>query len=620
MQDVQPPRSRAKRWSLGIGAALLASCLLLVIGLAAFPWGLLRGPVEERLSKAIGRPVTIARLERTDSFSFHPVIDIQGVSVPQADWAGRGMLARVEHARVQFAALPLLMGDFRPETIAIEGMALALVRDAQGRENWNAQKDGDKNSTRPTVRALTISDSRVTYRDGKRNRAFDVAVIANARQGLVMAGTGHIHGEAVKINGQGAAIIGAAPDKPWPFSARIDGAAVGMTIAGTTDTPLDFGHFTADATAYGNNLALLDAIIEAGLPQTQPVKLKGHVRRTAPDWNITALSGTIGRSDIAGHAVILKRDGRTRIEGAVSSSRFDFRDLSSDEGLRLALVKRARFGDRVIPDTAIDLTSVSRTDGMLDLRVRELLWPGSSPFRSLKGVLKVERSLLTLAPITLGLTRGRLEGGIRVDQRQGGPKLNVDLSVRDARLLDFFPAAAIDGSLHGHIRLQGTGKTIRSAIGRSNGSIALVAENGVIPARTASLLGQDVGRGLTTDKNEQAILRCMIARMDVSNGVARAAPILIDTSRAQTKANGSVNLANERLSLMLSGSPKKASLLRLPGAVPVAGTIKQPDIQVPKSAKSVGSVLGMLGKAITGKQGDLAGDADCRRLSAQALR
>ena len=605
-------------WLALVPMVLAASALL---ALALFPWGSLRTMAEEKLSTSLQRPVSIAAIERTDRFSFHPTILVRGVHIPQAAWAGKGDLLNLATARVRFAALPLLLGDLRIESVELDGMKVALVRDAAGRESWsNGKKERDKKAGRPAISTLTIANSSVSYADAKRDRSFTAGLTADIRRGLALSGTGLIRGAPVTLTASGGAIAGVEPGTPWPFRAEIAGKAVGMTAVGKMDGPLDIGHLTAAVTGHGDDLRLLDAIIEAGLPGTQPVKLKANVRRDSPDWTVTALTGTIGHSDIAGHATIVKRDGRTRIEGAIASNRFDFNDLSSDEGLRRGAARKARIGDRIVPPTAIDLRSVARTDGKLALNVKQLLWPGSSPFRLLRGTLTLERSLLTVDPLTLGLTSGRLDGRIAVDQRKGGPLLTVDLTLAKARLLDFFPSTAIDGSLVGRIRLAGTGGTIRTAIGRSSGSIALVARDGSIPARTASLLGQDVGRGVTGDKEEMAVLRCMVARLNVTGGVARASPVIIDTSRALTRVDGRISLADERLTLALRGAPKKKSLLRLEGTIPITGTITHPAIHVPEKAKSVGGVLKMLGRAVTGKQGAVAADADCSTLAARALR
>lgn len=600
--------------------AVGALALLALVVLAAFPWGMLRTVVEGRLSAALNRKVTIAAIDRIDGFSLHPVVRLRQVRVPQAIWAGPGDLARVDEAQIRFAALPAIFGRFEPESIDVRGLRLKLIRDKAGRESWAGDDDGEARTSRPRIGHLGISDSVVEYRDAKRDRGATVRLTADSRRGVLLAGRGRILGEPVAIIARGGAIDGLGPDARWPFRARIEGSAVGMTFAGTMDRPLDFGHFTADATAHASDLALIDAIIEAGLPATQPVRLSGNVRRDAPRWRITGFSGTIGRSDIAGHGTIDKRDGRSRVVGDLTANRFDFDDLSSDEGRRIAAAKRARYGKRIVPDTAIDLDNVARSDGELKIAVRQLLWRDPSPFRTLRGTIKVDRSRVIFDPLVVGLVHGTMAGRVIVDQRRGGPQLTIRLEAERARLSDFFPGSGIDGALRGHIRLDGPGRTIRSAVGRSSGSIALVARDGSMPARAASLLGQDIGRGVTTGEEDRAVLRCLIVRLDVAGGTARPNPILIDTSRASTRAVGTIDMASERLMLSLAGAPKKGSLLRLAGTVPVSGTIKAPVVRVPAQAKSAGGILKMLGRAIAGKQGPVAGDADCPALSAKALR
>ncbi|KAK0330673.1 hypothetical protein LTR94_031922, partial [Friedmanniomyces endolithicus] len=65
--------------------------------------------------------------------------------------------------------------------------------------------------------------------------------------------------------------------------------------------------------------------------------------------------------------------------------------------------------------------------------VRQLLWPGPSPFRSLTGTISLERSRLSVEPLTLGLTRGTLSGRIGVDQRDGGPLLDIAMAPGETR-------------------------------------------------------------------------------------------------------------------------------------------------------------------------------------------
>ncbi|RVT95015.1 AsmA family protein [Sphingomonas crocodyli] len=600
-----------------VAGSLGAAVALFLLILAAFPWGLLRGPAERALSHHYGQPARIAALERVDGFSFHPIVEARGVRLPQARWAGAGELARIDRARVRLSVWALLTGRFAPSEVTVDGGRLRFVRMPDGRENW---RDGPKppperSSGRPDLGRLEVRNLRVTYDDAKRDRDFDVLLSAGA-QGVRIAGTGHVKRNPVTLTATGAPIVAG---RAWPFRAAIDGPAIAMTFAGRMDRPLDINHLNARATARADDLRLIDAIIEAGLMGTQPVRLTADVRRDRPDWKVSNLKGTIGRSDIAGEATIVKRDGRTRIDGRIHARRFAFDDIASDAGLARAAAKRARFGLRLIPDTAIDLDNVRRTDGRLAVKVDRLMWPGPSPIRSLDAVIMVDRSRLEIAPLRLGLTHGVMAGRIIVDQRGGRPpRLTVALDIDRASFADFLPET-IEGPLTGRARVSGRGLTVREAIGRGDGAVSLVARGGTIGARTASLLGQDVGRGLTTDKDKRTELRCLVARLDIKGGIARANPVLIDSHRALTEAKGTIDLKTERMSFAVNGAPKGDSLLRLQGTIGAAGTIKRPQIELPEKAKSVGGILSMIGDAIADKQEPVAADADCAKAANRAL-
>src|ERR1700740_1955331 len=127
----------------GVVAALIAIGLIV---LAMMPWGAFKPSIERGLSDRFGRPVTIGAVDRIDSFSFTPTIEIHALRIPQAEWGGSGDLARIERLRVRFSAFRLLFGRFRPGTIDIDGAHLALARDINRRNNWTKpgeEKGGD---------------------------------------------------------------------------------------------------------------------------------------------------------------------------------------------------------------------------------------------------------------------------------------------------------------------------------------------------------------------------------------------------------------------------------------------------------------------------------------------
>jgi len=572
---------------------------LLLLLLATLPWGAFKGRAERALSAQIGAPVTIGSIERRSFFSFSPLLDIRDLRIAQPDWAGTGEMVRVERVTVRLPVLPMLIGRFAPEPVEAANGRLTLIRAKDGRKNWERESERSSGGGSGLER-LAVSNLILDYRDAKKDRRVAVRIDSDPR-GFRASGTGALADEPVSVEVRGAPIAGRVR---WPFRARLAGPRTRIAVQGAMAAPFDTRDMAFDISAQGADLLDVDRVIEAGLFGTQPVALVGRVSRKGDRWQVERLTGTIGQSRLSSATASIDKStpGRTRIDGDVALATLDFDDLSNAQGRAIAAARRARVGERLIPATQIDLKSVSDVDGALRVRVGRIV--GTPGFRAARATLALDAARLTVDPFVMDMTT-----------------LNLDLTLRGSRIAALAGDGVLDAPLQGRVRLTGPGDTIRSAVGRSTGSIALVGGTGRIPANIASYLGLDVGRGALVDGDQVATLRCMILRLEVKNGTGRMAPFLIDTSRSQSRFNGSVNLSNEALSLAMTGSPKKESLLRLTKPVPVTGTIKSPVMRLPDGAKpNVGGVLKLLGDAIAGDRPPLAQDANCSALAATALR
>jgi len=616
------PDSPRLRWAALAGYALLALVLIAVLVVAAFPLGMFKGTLERRMSDRFGRPVTIAAIERQDAFSLTPTIAIRGVRVPQPDWAGAGDLARIDRAEVRFPILPLIVGRFEPQAITLSGARIALVRAKDGRENWHG-KGRDRRSRRtPTIERLTIADTRLSYRDAKQDRTFVLNVAADGT-GLRADGRGVVRGAAVDVTIRGAA-IGKDTANPWPFRAALDGPDLAIAATGTMAAPLDTNHMTLDITARAADLKLIDAVIEAGLFRTQPVSLKAHVVRERPKWTITGLTGTIGRSTIAGRLTVDKVDRRSKVDGEIVSTQLDFSDLASSEGLAEAAAKERAIGPRVVPDSRIDIGKIDRTDGRIAFRIDRIVSrEGPSSIRNARGVITMDRQLLTIAPLRMDATQGYIAGRAVIDQRGGAkmPTATFDLRLTGSSIGALAGGGgSVTGRVDARALLTGRGTTIRQAVANSSGRIGLAARDGSLPDRFAVALGFDAGRALFASNEDRAGLRCVIFGATLKNGQGVVGPMIVDTTQSKLTGSGSIRFPQETLGIRLTGSPKHHALLRLPGSAIMSGTLSQPDIVVPPEVKSVGNIFKAIGRAIKGTQGPVATDADCRALAAKVLR
>ncbi len=583
----------------------------------------------------------IGDVSRGQFFSYEPDITVHDLTIVQPDWVGKGNLLDAKSISAKVAVTSVFGGYVRPRAIRIDGLNVALVRDASGRRNWNPQQKNNEqqsSSGLPKLNELSISNTTFSLRDDKRDLSISGPVNVSQGKPISIKGTGSFLGTPAELKITADAITQHKSGVPYPFTLSLTSPALRMAVTGTMDSILDAAQFDARMTASAPTLKNLDRIIEAGLFGTQPISLRATIRRDAPDWHIRSLSGSIGRSIISGKADVLKRNGRTKVTGSIRASQFDFDDLSDNAGRAKAVALTARIGPRIIPNTRINLSKIGKTDIRMSFVADRLISRKDSVFRSLRATASLDHRILSITDLVARLDNGQLTGNMRVDHRSGAPKLTTDLRFSGATLNAIIGKPDIvSGQVRGRIALTGYGDTIREAFSRGNGKAVMVADHGMMKATVANVLGQDLGNTigqLIGGGKEQVPMRCMIASFKARNGVLVPAPVIVDTGASVGRANGRIVLNGESVALTLAGVAKDGSGLRIVDPIRISGTMSSPQISVAgfssKTKPTMGSALKVLGRSIGSALGInkkvpppppiAPASANCAALIAEALR
>lgn len=596
---------------IALGVLLVAALLVL-----SFGWAYLRRPLEHAFSRQLGRPVTIASVRRTDRSFLHPVIELGGIRIAQPDWVGGGDIVTIRRAIVRLRLLPMLLGQAKPQAVTLDGARVNLIRRDKDHANWQGMSGGGSKRG-ASFPPLVVRDTVLTLNDAKQDHRFAARLAADAN-GFRLAGRGSLAGHPSTIFVTGGAL---ATNGPWPFRFDYRSAIANGTLTGQMDHPLDLGHFSARARAWGDDLAHLDLLIEAGLPGTQPVRLTAALRHDRPNWAIRDLRMRIGRSDLAGTVTVGQKDGRGTIDADVLARGLDFDDLATDAQLAHGAAQRRIVGPRVLPDTRIDLAKLRGVDATVRFDVRRILSRRPSAFQSVAGTLTLDHGVLTASPLRARLATGQLRGTARVDHARGAPKLALDLRLTGGELdrLIATPDRAT-GAVQGRAVMAGTGETVRAALARSSGRVALVAQGGTLSRRNALFLGTDAGRALFQDRDTRVPLNCIVANFAVNDGIGRATPLVLDTSVSRVDGRGTISLRDEHMALEVRGHPKLRNAASLDVPVAIIGTLSAPKLIPPEVPKTVGTALKLLGRVIGGNDNPPVGDANCAELAARALR
>jgi AsmA protein len=123
------------------GVLLLLAAIVAVYLLVTFDPNAYKSRIEERFAEATGRQLTLAG--RIDLTLFPTLgLRLEDVRVANAEGFGDAPFAQLRVVDVAVAALPLLRGELEVQRIGGDGVAVYLVRRADGRSNWEDLVEG----------------------------------------------------------------------------------------------------------------------------------------------------------------------------------------------------------------------------------------------------------------------------------------------------------------------------------------------------------------------------------------------------------------------------------------------------------------------------------------------
>lgn len=596
---------RGLAWTGGVIAVVMVAFVLF---LAFFDWNYLRGPISRFASMKTGREVAILGDLDVNALSLKPSATVRKIRIGNPSWAGKGPMAEVEKLEVQIKVLPLLRGQLVLLRLEVDKPVVALVRDRQGRSNWdfsNGRKKNKEPFKMPPVRRFVIDDGRLKYSDAKRRLTLDATINATERlgaanRGFAMAGRGSINGEPFILDLAGGPLLNVDPDKAYPFNADVRAGATRITAKGTIPKPFDLGRFQADFVARGADLADLYDLIGVPLPNTPPYRLAGKLSREVKLWKVGGIGGKVGDSDMAGDLSVDTAGERPFLRGDLHSKLLDFDDLGAIFGAAPSaapgetvsvgqkVVAREMIAEqRLLPDATLKVDRIRAMDADVKYRAASIRAP-HLPLRAASVRVKLNDGLLIADPLRFDLPQGNIAGQVRLDARKDVPVSSIDVRLSNARIEQLIPIKAgggtpLTGSLVGRVKLSGAGNSVHQAAANANGEVLIVAPGGEIREAFAELMGINVtkGLGLLLAKDQsKADLRCAVAHFDAKNGVLTANQIVFDTEPVLGTGKGTINLGTEKIDFRIAGHAKEPRLIRVIAPITVKGVIKSPKIGV----------------------------------------
>jgi uncharacterized protein involved in outer membrane biogenesis len=635
-------------WTGGV-FGVLATTLVLLVTFA--DWNALRGPIGRMASAATGREIVIRGDLDVDPWSFTPDIRVRDLYVGNPHvYRERGAFAQVAEADVSVRLLPLLIGRLDFVRIDLRGTDIALYRSEEGVSNWAPSRAATgRPFDLPAIREFSLSDGHIRYEDDKRGLVLDAEFTtqesAEPRNPgrFALMGEGQINNRTFEVELIGAPLLNVRRGRPYPFVADVRAGGTRIQADGSITRPFNFSRWSAEIQASGPDLADLYTLIGLALPNTPPYNLSGVLERNGSTYGMPRVAGRVGDSDLRGEFTASRqRNDRLLLEGAFVSNALDFDDVltvlgappSTASGETASAEQRQMAANlsaqgRLLPDAQLDISRVRNMDARVSFHA-ERVASESLPLRALSLDIVLDNGLLSLDPLTIDLTRGRVGGAVAINARDETPRVDLDVRLSNARLESFLRVGdqqPLTGSLVGRMQLSGSGASVRDAAANANGRISLVTPSGEVREAFAELTGINVTRGLgllLTDSDDTIPIRCGVASFDVRNGVAHVRSMVFDTETMLIRGGGTVSLRNETLDLDIEGEPKEPRLIRVAAPITVEGRWRTPRVGVDADnilgqgglAAALGSFIAPVAAILPFVDAGLADDANCAALLA----
>ncbi|WP_374012235.1 AsmA family protein [Pseudoxanthomonas koreensis] len=604
---------RLRQWRparrTGIVLGVMAAALLLLLLL--WDWNWFKPPLERAVGNATGREFRIdgdldVDLGRTITVS------ADRLRLANAPWSEQERMGSAERVEIDIAPWPLLALRLRMKEVRAVRPDIWLETAPQGSGgNWTFDKrDAAQDSGQPRWRLdrLWIEDGRLRFTDAADSTDIDIrlasiAADTKARPGaeapVAVEGSGHWRGVTFRLEGQAASPLDLADtDTPYRIDLDARAGATRASATGTLTNPFRFQTFDLRMQLSGQDLEHLYPLLGLALPPSPPYRLDGRLLRNGDLWHYEGFEGKVGDSDLGGDVKVDVTGTRPVFTARLLSQRLDLDDLAGFLGAppstgpdetantaQQAQAERLAASPRLLPDTPYDLAKLNAMDADVRWRARRIHAPAVPMIEDMDAHLLLESGLLRLDPLNFGVAGGDVRATIRMNARKAPIDTRASIAVRGVELPRLFANAELAqgsaGRIGGDIKVRGSGNSIAAIFGSADGDIALGMGRGRVSNLVMELAGLDVAEALKflLTKDRQVPIRCAFADFGVEDGVMTSRALAFDSTDTIIVGEGTVNLATERLDLLLKPRPKDRSILTLRSPLRVGGTFKDPSFR-----------------------------------------
>ena len=500
--------------------------------------------------------------------SFYPVIGAtaQDVRIGNPAWAGAGPMLTAGEMDIGLNVMALIRGDIVVERVVLQSPDLHLIRDAQGRMNWNFAENAPPASATAgaasdaPARSLSLAEARIVngalrFEDAQSGTDLRISALEgvlrlpDARGPATLSAAGQANGQPFDIafQTQNAARLLSGAVTPVGLEGTLAGAAISFGgRMGLEDMALE-GQLDARIPALRPLLQLVGQTGGEMAAEYLPLGLRGQVTRAA-DGRLFAREAQFqaGGVRLAGDLDLVPGGERPRVTGQLSGDVIDLRRQS--RAARAQPAQSGQGGASGWSRDAIDASALGLIDADISLALAGLRTDGLSLGRTRFG-LAIDRARAVFDLRDVALFGGQVTGEFVMNNR-AGLSVGGDLRLRDIDLLSVLTEMAdyrrLQGLANLDLQFLGVGNTLHDIMNSLRGSGRLAFSEGEIIGFDLAGMLRNLDMSYMGEGN-RTIYQALNGTFTISEGVLRNEDMRLEASRFSVTGRGAVGIGARNL-------------------------------------------------------------------------
>lgn len=605
-------------------------CVVVLVGIAGYvvlaniDFNDYKQTIAKAVYDATGRKIEIGNIQIKPSFI--PVVELQDVSLANAEWAKEPNMVTVKGLELGFSLIPLLHKNLVVDRFYINDAVVNLEENPQGGANWEFAAP-EPQKVQVSRRFELISSAYAAENDSVSNMLSSLVIKQVALENVLVNYTAknskkqsyQIQSLTLDENAddnidfdfnvnkgqyQGKGVLGALSllDSPKGYPVISDLIIDGIGV--TTDLKLFdvLGNIAFDGKVSAKGFLGKNS----GYSETADVVVKGNLTKIEAVIEKIGLAGNV----VTGKATVDLSALVPAVNATLQSEAFNIAPFMAEKktAWTFSLIKEAQ-AETSGSQQPLPYDALKAVNAVVEANIASVVNENAVLAKDVVLNANVANGQGLLNATAANVANGKFTANVTMNAQNQSVVIKADVAKLNLQKLfstlniksdnfSFISGSDMDVS----VDLSGNGASVATLMSDLDGRVVAIVDKSELHLGNVGMMKGNVVTQLLntlniTKGNDNLNLRCAVVRTDIKKGLAQFPnSIVVNADKFTVVANGDVNLQNDKISLSVkpfAGKLTDTNIAKaLSSLVKLTGTIQNPKIRV-DTTNAIKTIVGV---------------------------